>query len=45
MGLGLSIARKNALVLGGDITLVNGELGGAAFRVALPGGPGLAHQP
>ena len=36
MGLGLSIARKNALVLGGDITLVNGELGGAAFRVSLP---------
>jgi two-component system, NtrC family, nitrogen regulation sensor histidine kinase NtrY len=36
MGLGLSIARKNALVLGGDITLVNGELGGAAFRVVLP---------
>ena len=36
MGLGLSIARKNALVLGGDITLVNSELGGAAFRVSLP---------
>jgi nitrogen fixation/metabolism regulation signal transduction histidine kinase len=36
MGLGLSIARKNALVLGGDVTLVNGELGGAGFRVALP---------
>ena len=33
MGLGLSIARKNALVSGGDISLVTGELGGAGFRV------------
>jgi nitrogen fixation/metabolism regulation signal transduction histidine kinase len=38
MGLGLSIARKNALVSGGDITVVNGELGGAGFRVLLPTG-------
>lgn len=36
MGLGLSIARKSALVLGGDIVLVSGELGGAGFRVVLP---------
>ena len=36
MGLGLSIARKSALLSGGDIVLVPGELGGAAFRVLLP---------
>lgn len=36
MGLGLSIARKSALLSGGDILLVEGELGGAAFRVVLP---------
>jgi two-component system nitrogen regulation sensor histidine kinase NtrY len=36
MGLGLSIARKNALLSGGDVTVVQGELGGAAFRVTLP---------
>jgi two-component system sensor kinase FixL len=36
MGLGLSIARKNALVSGGDITVIRGELGGAGFRVTLP---------
>jgi signal transduction histidine kinase len=36
MGLGLSIARKNALVLGGNITLVPSELGGAGFKVVLP---------
>jgi two-component system, NtrC family, nitrogen regulation sensor histidine kinase NtrY len=36
MGLGLSIARKNALVSGGDIALIRGELGGAGFRVTLP---------
>jgi nitrogen fixation/metabolism regulation signal transduction histidine kinase len=36
MGLGLSIARKSALMLGGDILLVDGELGGAAFRLLLP---------
>ena len=38
MGLGLSIARKNALVSGGDIALIPGELGGAGFRVTLPKG-------
>jgi two-component system nitrogen regulation sensor histidine kinase NtrY len=36
MGLGLSISRKGALLTGGDIVLVKGELGGAAFRVLLP---------
>jgi nitrogen fixation/metabolism regulation signal transduction histidine kinase len=36
MGLGLSIARKSALLSGGDIFPVKGELGGAAFRVLLP---------
>jgi nitrogen fixation/metabolism regulation signal transduction histidine kinase len=42
MGLGLSIARKSALLMGGDILLVKGELGGAAFRVALPAWDGQA---
>ena len=36
MGLGLSIARKSALLSGGDIVTVKGELGGAGFRVLLP---------
>jgi nitrogen fixation/metabolism regulation signal transduction histidine kinase len=36
MGLGLSIARKSALLTGGDILLVKGELRGAGFRVVLP---------
>lgn len=36
MGLGLSIARRSAVLSGGDIELVNGELGGAGFRVLLP---------
>jgi two-component system sensor kinase FixL len=35
MGLGLSIAKKNALLSGGDIALVEGELAGACFRVTL----------
>jgi two-component system, NtrC family, nitrogen regulation sensor histidine kinase NtrY len=36
MGLGLSIARKSALLNGGDIMRVESELGGAGFRVVLP---------
>jgi nitrogen fixation/metabolism regulation signal transduction histidine kinase len=36
MGLGLSIARKSALLNGGDIMLIRSELGGAGFRVVLP---------
>jgi two-component system, NtrC family, nitrogen regulation sensor histidine kinase NtrY len=36
MGLGLSIAKKHALRMGGDIALVEGRLGGAGFRVILP---------
>jgi signal transduction histidine kinase len=36
MGLGLSIARKSAVLCGGDIELVKGALGGAGFRVLLP---------
>jgi C4-dicarboxylate-specific signal transduction histidine kinase len=38
MGLGLSISRKSALVNGGDIMLIDGQLGGAGFRVVLPRG-------
>lgn len=44
MGLGLSIARKSALLSGGDIALIDGELGGAAFRVTLPVEEQWAHQ-
>jgi len=36
MGLGLSIAKKSAVLSGGEIELVDGELGGAGFRVLLP---------
>ena len=36
MGLGLSIARRSALLSGGEIQLVDGLLGGAGFRVLLP---------
>jgi len=33
--LGLSIARKDALVCGGDLVLIAGKLRGAAFRLIL----------
>jgi nitrogen fixation/metabolism regulation signal transduction histidine kinase len=36
MGLGLSIAKRHALLSGGDIVLTNPELRGAAFKVTLP---------
>jgi two-component system, NtrC family, nitrogen regulation sensor histidine kinase NtrY len=36
MGLGLSIARRNALLCGGDVCLTASALAGAAFRVTLP---------
>jgi nitrogen-specific signal transduction histidine kinase len=36
IGLGLSIARKSALLSGGDVLPIAGELGGAGFRVLLP---------
>ncbi|HEY3383116.1 MAG TPA: HAMP domain-containing sensor histidine kinase [Vicinamibacterales bacterium] len=36
MGLGLAISRKNALLAGGDLTLIEGRLGGAGFRLAIP---------
>ena len=39
MGLGLSIAERTRCVAGGDIVLVPGTLGGAAFRVTLPSAP------
>jgi two-component system, NtrC family, nitrogen regulation sensor histidine kinase NtrY len=37
MGLGLSIARRSALLCGGDLMACDGELGGAGFRVVLLG--------
>jgi nitrogen fixation/metabolism regulation signal transduction histidine kinase len=39
MGLGLSIARRSALLCGGDLQTLDGELGGAAFRVVLAAHP------
>ena len=38
MGLGLAISRKNALLAGGDLALVESKLGGAGFRLVLPAG-------
>jgi len=35
MGLGLSIARRGAILCGGDLQALEGELGGAGFRVVL----------
>jgi C4-dicarboxylate-specific signal transduction histidine kinase len=44
MGLGLSIARRSALLCGGDLEALDldkgGELGGAAFRLSLARGNG-----
>lgn len=39
MGLGLSISRKNALLAGGDLQAIEGQLGGAGFRLLLPAAP------
>jgi nitrogen fixation/metabolism regulation signal transduction histidine kinase len=44
MGLGLSIARKGALLSGGDLELIAGELGGAAFRLTLNRGAALSGE-
>ncbi len=38
MGLGLSISRKNALIAGGDLSVIEGVIGGAGFRLELPAG-------
>jgi nitrogen fixation/metabolism regulation signal transduction histidine kinase len=35
MGLGLSIAKRSAVVMGGDLELTTGPLPGAAFRITL----------
>ena len=42
MGLGLAISRKNALLAGGDLALVEGRLGGAGFRLTIPLAAGVA---
>jgi nitrogen fixation/metabolism regulation signal transduction histidine kinase len=38
MGLGLSIARRSAVLCGGDLQTFDAELGGAGFRLVLPRG-------
>jgi two-component system, NtrC family, nitrogen regulation sensor histidine kinase NtrY len=38
MGLGLSIARRSAVLCGGDLQTFDAELGGAGFRLILPRG-------
>ena len=35
MGLGLSIAKRSAILMGGDLELVTSSLGGAAFRITI----------
>ena len=45
MGLGLSIARKSAVLCGGDLELVDGALGGAGFRLTLPAAVGDGQPP
>jgi signal transduction histidine kinase len=42
MGLGLSIAKRHALLSGGDVALITSVLGGAGFRVTLPAVAGTA---
>lgn len=45
MGLGLAISRKNALLAGGDLILIEGRLGGAGFRLMLPQSEPQAARP
>lgn len=46
MGLGLSIAKRSALLCQGDLMHIPGRLGGAAFRVILPrAGVGTCRPP
>ena len=44
MGLGLSIAKRHALLSGGDIALVKSRLAGAAFEVTLPAFARIAEE-